>query len=146
MKDSKAQKIREAVEQIIRQNGQIGPEDIMGLCSEFSITENEFYELDEPKPNPLILLVGSDGAGSVINSLRILRALREAKKIFDLPKAEQVRLYDEAIQELETQFKFELKAVDDYLKETADIAVDKKEEERQRKLRMRHRKQKRGKK
>lgn len=54
MKASKAKKIREAEEAIIRQNGQIGPEDVMGLCNEFKISEREFYELDEEtKPQPI---------------------------------------------------------------------------------------------
>ena len=36
-----------AINEITRQNGQFGPEDVMGLCDEFKISENEFYEILE---------------------------------------------------------------------------------------------------
>jgi hypothetical protein len=38
------EKIKKAVDDIIRQNGQFGEVDVMGLASEFGVSEFEIYD------------------------------------------------------------------------------------------------------
>lgn len=140
----KSERVLQAIKEITTQNGQFGPEDVMGICSEFGISEREFYEILEEQKTPKVVVIGHESGLTDAQHLRILRALKATEKIFALPKEEQIRIFNEAMDDFDKKYKEAMAEFDRVLKIVEPVADEIMDEEakRNRNMARRHRKQK----